>query len=149
MWILGTICVYKTERRSPNRFRLMAARTYKYDRFLEDFNNEPLHPSEVKKMVEGQMQRQQLQEKDGVPTVDQVGKPDENLPTPAIVPGKGGGGEPKGAVPGPAPAKIEMPVPKDLTTITVTPADEAPKGEAPKLDVPTITVTPVPEDGGK
>jgi hypothetical protein len=75
----GTISVYKTNP-DGNRFRLMAARSFKYDRFLEDFNNDMPHPKEVQKLVEDQAQRVGLQEKEKTPTVDQNLKPDENKP---------------------------------------------------------------------
>lgn len=75
----GTICVYKALP-DTNKFRLMAARSFRYDRFLEDFNNEPLHPKDVQKLVEAQQQRQDLQSKDDQPTVDPTTKPGENLP---------------------------------------------------------------------
>jgi hypothetical protein len=144
----GTICVYKTTPET-NHFRLMAARTYKYDRFMEDFNNEPLHPSEVKKIVESQQQRQGLQEKESVPTVEQNPRPDENMPEPAS---KGAGGmAPKLPMPTPSPAKSDVPMP----LITVTPAGDLPKPivpDPPKGDGPVITITPAgdtPADNGR
>ena len=75
----GTICVYKALP-DTNKFRLMAARSFKYDRFLEDFNNEALRPKDVQKLIEDQRQRQDLQNQDDQPTVDQTIKPSENLP---------------------------------------------------------------------
>jgi len=75
----GTICVYKATPETSH-FRLMAARSFKYDRFLEDLNNETLRPKEVQKIVEAQQQRKDLIQKDELPTVDQAPKPDENLP---------------------------------------------------------------------
>ena len=75
----GTICVYKASPESSH-FRLMASRSFKYDRFLEDLNNEPLRPKEVQKIVEAQQQRKDLIQKDESPTVDQAPKPDENQP---------------------------------------------------------------------
>jgi hypothetical protein len=77
----STICVYKALP-DNNHFRLMAARSFKYDRFLEDFNNETLRPKEVQKIVEAQQQRVELQQKEDQPTVDQTPKPAENLPDP-------------------------------------------------------------------
>jgi hypothetical protein len=77
----GTICVYKALP-DNNHFRLMAARSFKYDRFLEDYNNETLTPKEVQKLVETQRQRQDLQSKDDQPTVDQTTRPGDNLPDP-------------------------------------------------------------------
>lgn len=74
-----TICVYKATPETSH-FRLMASRSFKYDRFLEDLNNETLRPKEVQKIVEAQQQRKELLQKDDLPTVDQNPKPDENLP---------------------------------------------------------------------
>ena len=67
----STICVYKANPETM-KFRLMAARSFKYDRFLENFNNEPLTPKEVQKIVEAQQQRVELQQKDEQPTVEQT-----------------------------------------------------------------------------
>ena len=75
----GTICVYKATPET-SRFRLMAARSFKYDRFLEDFNNDTPRPKDVQKLADDQRQRVGLRDKDDQPTVDQVPKPDENLP---------------------------------------------------------------------
>ena len=74
-----TICVYKATPESSH-FRLMASRSFKYDRFLEDLNNETLRPKEVQKIVEAQQQRKDLLQKDELPTVDQNPRPDENQP---------------------------------------------------------------------
>ena len=57
-----TICVYRALPES-SRFRLMAARSFKSDRFLEDFNNDEPTPREIQKEVEQQRQRQQLEGK--------------------------------------------------------------------------------------
>jgi hypothetical protein len=79
----GTICVYRAIP-DANRFRLMSTRSFKYDRFLEDFNGDSPRPREVQKLVEDQRQRQDLKSKEDMPTVDQQPKPDANLPdTPA------------------------------------------------------------------
>jgi hypothetical protein len=75
----STLCVYRAIPETSH-FRLMAARSFKYDRFLEDFNNETLRPKEVQKIVEAQQQRLDLQQKDDQPTVDQNAKPSDNLP---------------------------------------------------------------------
>jgi hypothetical protein len=75
----GTICIYKALPDS-NRFTLMAARSFKYDRFLEDFNNDKPRPKEVQKLIEAQRQRDDLHSKDDQPTVDLTTKPSENLP---------------------------------------------------------------------
>jgi hypothetical protein len=86
----GTISIYKTNP-DGNRFRLMAARSFKHDRFLEDFNNDSPRPKEVQKLVADQAQRIGLQEKENVPTVDQTTRPDENLPDrPTTAPAAGG-----------------------------------------------------------
>jgi hypothetical protein len=74
-----TICVYRATPET-NRFRLMAARSFKSDRFLEDYDNEGLLPKDVQKMVSNQRQRQNLENQTGQPTVDQTPKPDENAP---------------------------------------------------------------------
>ena len=57
-----TITVYRA---SPDtsRFRLMAARSFRYDRFLEDVNNDTPTPKEVQKLVEDQRQRDALEGK--------------------------------------------------------------------------------------
>ena len=49
----GTICVYQYLP-ANRRLRLMAARTFVFDRQLEDFNNESPTPREVKKLIEQQ-----------------------------------------------------------------------------------------------
>jgi hypothetical protein len=74
----GTICVYKALP-DNNHFRLMAARSFKYDRFLEDFNTE-IRPKEVQKLIEDQKQRLELGSKDDQPTIDITTKPSANLP---------------------------------------------------------------------
>jgi len=81
----STLCVYKANP-DTSHFRLMAARSFKYDRFLEDFNNDPLTPKDVQKIVEKQRARTDLKGKDDQPTVDQSPKPDENLPDPPKAP---------------------------------------------------------------
>jgi hypothetical protein len=75
----GTICVYKAIPET-SRFRLMAARSFKNDRFLEDYDNEGLLPRDVQKVVANQRQRQSLESQTNQPTVDQTPKPDENQP---------------------------------------------------------------------
>jgi hypothetical protein len=74
-----TICVYRIVPET-NRFHLVAARSFKNDRFLEDYNNEGLLPKDVQKMVLQQRQRQGLENQTSQPTVDQSPKPDENAP---------------------------------------------------------------------
>jgi hypothetical protein len=75
----GTICVYKAMPES-SRFRLMAARSFKNDRFLEDYDTDGLRPGDVQKLVNNQRQRQNLESQTNQPTVDQTPKPDENQP---------------------------------------------------------------------
>ncbi len=75
----GTLCVYKALP-DTSRFRLMAARSFKNDRFLEDYDNEGLLPRDVQKVVANQRQRQNLESQTNQPTVDQTTKPDENAP---------------------------------------------------------------------
>lgn len=75
----GTICVYKALP-DTSRFRLMAARSFKNDRYLEDYDNEGILPRDVQKVISNQRQRQSLESQNGVPTVDQSVKPDENKP---------------------------------------------------------------------
>ncbi len=82
----GTICVYKALP-DTSRFRLMAARSFKNDRYLEDYDNEGLLPRDVQKVVSNQRQRQTLESQNGVPTVDQSPKPDENKPDAPVAPG--------------------------------------------------------------
>jgi len=74
----GTICVYRMT--EANHFRFVASRSYKNDRFLEDYNNEGLSPKETQALVEQQRKRVELQQKDNQPTVEQTPKPDENAP---------------------------------------------------------------------
>ena len=85
----GTICVYRALPDSSH-LKLMAARSFRNDRFLEDFNNEGLRPKDVQKLVEEQRQRMEQVMKDTVPSVDQNPKPDPNLPD--AVPGDTPGG---------------------------------------------------------
>jgi hypothetical protein len=75
----GTICVYRANP-DNSKFHLMAARSFKYDRFVEDFNNDKPFPKEVQLIVENQRKREELRQKDEQPTVDQNPKPDPNLP---------------------------------------------------------------------
>lgn len=57
-----TLCVYRVNPET-SRFRLMAARSFKYDRFLEDLNNDTPTPAEVQRQVELQRHREQLEGK--------------------------------------------------------------------------------------
>ena len=75
----GTITVYRAMPDS-SRFRLMAARSFKNDRFLEDYNNDHPTPPEVQKLVADQRTRQENEKKTGEATVDQSPKRDENKP---------------------------------------------------------------------
>jgi hypothetical protein len=60
----GTICVYQYLPAS-HKLRLMAARTFVFDRELEDFNNEKPTPREVKKLIEEQRSLQDTKAKTG------------------------------------------------------------------------------------
>lgn len=84
-----TICVYRALP-DTSHFRLMAARSFQHDRFLQDFNNEPLRPKDVQKLVQDQRQRLELQMRGEQPTVPQTPLRDENLPDGAVVPATGG-----------------------------------------------------------
>jgi hypothetical protein len=70
----GNIVVYKALPDS-NRFHLMAARNFRNDRFLEDFNNDSPTPKEVQKLIQQQRQRQDL-----------GGETPAAAPTPAVPP---------------------------------------------------------------
>jgi hypothetical protein len=85
-----TICVYRALP-DTSHFRLMAARSFQHDRFLQDFNNEPLRPKEVQKLVQDQRQRLELQLRGDQPSVPQTPPKDENLPDGAPVTGDNGG----------------------------------------------------------
>jgi len=58
----GNIVVYKAIP-STNRLHLMAARNFRNDRFLEDFNSDSPTPKEVQKLIQQQRQRQDLEGK--------------------------------------------------------------------------------------
>lgn len=57
-----TISVYKTDPRQ-SRFKLMAVRSYRHDRYLQDFNNDSPTPKEVQKLIEQQRERERLEGK--------------------------------------------------------------------------------------
>ena len=56
----GTVCVYRANPET-SRFKLMAVRFFRNDRFLSDFNNDSPTPKEVLKQVEQQRQREQIE----------------------------------------------------------------------------------------
>ncbi|MCX5634505.1 MAG: hypothetical protein NTW55_01490 [Planctomycetota bacterium] len=58
-----TIWVYEIDNRSPahNRLRLLAARSWKYDRMLENYNTADPKPEQVKMMLEKLTQHQKPQ----------------------------------------------------------------------------------------
>ena len=58
----STVCVYRVNADS-SRLRLMAARSFKNDRFLEDLNNETPTPKDVQKLIQQQRQREQVEGK--------------------------------------------------------------------------------------
>jgi hypothetical protein len=80
----GTIAVYQTipdsQSQRIQRIHLAAVRSFKNDRFLEDWNTDKPSPTEVQALVAAQRQRQDLQAKTGQPTVDQTPKPDDAVP---------------------------------------------------------------------
>jgi len=57
-----TITVYRTNPET-SRLKLMAARTFRNDRFLMDLNNDAPAPKDVQKLVEQQRQREQIEGK--------------------------------------------------------------------------------------
>jgi len=61
-----TITVYRAVP-DTSRLKLMAARSYRYDRFLEDVNNDTPTPRDVQKLVEAQRQRGALEGKKSEP----------------------------------------------------------------------------------
>lgn len=67
----STICVYRALP-DTSRFKLMAARSFKNDRFLEDFNNDTPTPRDVQKLVQKQRERVQEENKTTEPTVEQT-----------------------------------------------------------------------------
>jgi hypothetical protein len=80
----GTFCVYQvlsdpTSGSRVQRVRLAAARSFKQDRFLEDWNNEKPTPTEVGAIVQQQRQRQGLRAMNDQPTVDPTKKPEDPL----------------------------------------------------------------------
>ena len=68
----STLVIYRVDPMS-NRFKLMAVRSFKNDRFLEDFNNDSPTPKEVKKLVDTQRLRNELNNPDTQPDT----KPDD------------------------------------------------------------------------
>ncbi len=71
----STICVYRVLPEG-NRFKLIAARSFKNDRFLEDLNNDSPTPKDVLDFVQKQRARTELKNQTDTPTVDQ--NPPEN-----------------------------------------------------------------------
>lgn len=56
----GTISVYRVDA-GTSRMRLMAARSFRNDRLLEDFNNDSPTPREVQKLVQQQKAREEIE----------------------------------------------------------------------------------------
>lgn len=58
-----TLWLYEIDNRSPahNRLRLLAARSWKYDRMLENYNTADPKPEQVKRMLEKLTQQQKPQ----------------------------------------------------------------------------------------
>ena len=71
----GTICVYRA---NPDnlRFRLMAVRDFRYDRYLTDVNNDSPTPKEVQKLVAQQKERERLEGKNGDKVPEATTQPD-------------------------------------------------------------------------
>jgi hypothetical protein len=74
-----TITVYRANP-DNSRLHLMAARSFKNDRFLQDYNNDKPTPGDVQKLVAQQRERTELEKKTTEPTVSQEPKADENKP---------------------------------------------------------------------
>ena len=66
----STICVYRTLP-DTSRLKFMAARSFKYDRFMEDLNNDPPTPKEIQKLIQKQRDRVDEENRTKEPTVDQ------------------------------------------------------------------------------
>jgi hypothetical protein len=62
----STLVVYRTDAQA-NRLKLIASRTWKWDRFLDDFNNSAPTPKDVQRMVELARQREQIRAQDTQP----------------------------------------------------------------------------------
>jgi hypothetical protein len=71
----GTITVY-VAKPETSRLRLMAVRSFRYDRYLEDFNGEAPTPNDVRKLVAQQKAREELEGKR-----DKIKKDDDSKPT--------------------------------------------------------------------
>jgi len=54
----GTMWLYQY-RKGANQLKLLAARSWLYDRYLEDYNNAELKPSDVAQLVAQQQQKSQ------------------------------------------------------------------------------------------
>ncbi len=81
----STICVYKAlPDTAGGRLHFMAARSFKNDRFMEDYNNDALSPADVAKLVKAQRERQDLQAKNNQSTVDTTPRPPEPLDGPVL-----------------------------------------------------------------
>jgi hypothetical protein len=96
----GTFCVNQAVTEGSggrvNRLRLAAARSFKQDRFLEDWNNENPTPAQVGALVQQQRTRMGLRGQTAEPTVD-TGKappeaPDAGVNNGPDLPGRWDGG---------------------------------------------------------
>ena len=61
----GTIWAYELGAGNPKRLRLVAARSFMYDRYLEEFNTESPKPHEVEVLVKEQQSRQKAKQQSG------------------------------------------------------------------------------------
>ena len=69
-----TIWAYEIKAGEPKKLSLIGARSWAYDRFLEEFNIEKPTPVEVNQLVEGQRARRAQSDGTAVPT---AGSPEE------------------------------------------------------------------------
>jgi len=67
--------VYEVSSRATayQRLRLLAARSWQYDKLLDDYNTAEPRPSQVKEMLEKLSQRQQSQEEDNLRELFEIG----------------------------------------------------------------------------
>ena len=71
----GTLVVYQIgldANNLPHRLHLLASRSFRNDRFLEDWNTDTPNPTDVQALVAQQRQRKALQNQTAQPTIDQA-----------------------------------------------------------------------------
>ena len=80
-----TLWVYEINNRGPayNNLRLLAARSWKYDRKLEDLNTSSPRPKEVQRLLENLGKKLKTEEdkinRDLIIDINKVAEPDNNL----------------------------------------------------------------------